>query len=141
MIGYPPLSFALLQGLLTALVLLVWPLALAFGGKLKTRALDVLFALATIPVLAALTMLVFLPFEGDWADQAFGPLAAFHALIVGGAALVLGMTVTQWKPLARSGPTSMAYRLAAAFLIGAFWGVLWVVSGWVLQMLGVSSDG
>jgi len=141
MMGYPPPAFVLLQGLITALLLLAWPLGMAFGGRLRIRVLDVLLALLTPPTLALVTIIVFLPFEGDWADRAFGPLAAFHALLVGGAAVMLGMAVTQWKALARRGTTSLVYRLCAAFLIGAFWGVVWVFAGWVLQMLGMSSNG
>lgn len=141
MTGYPPLAFILLQGLVTALLLLAWPLAMAFGGRLRITLLDVLLASLTPPALAIVTIVVFLPFEGDWADRAFGPLAAFHALLVGGAAVTLGMAITQWKALARRGTSSLVYRLCAAFLIGAFWGVVWVFAGWVLQMLGMSGNG
>ncbi len=88
MIGYPVACLALLQGLLTALALLAWPLWLAFGGRLRIGVSDVLLALATLPVFAMLTLVVFLPFEGDWADLAFGPFSAFHALLVGGVAVV-----------------------------------------------------
>jgi hypothetical protein len=141
MIGYPPLYLALLQGLLVALVLLTPPMVLAFGGKLKVTGGDVALLLLVIPVFAAGTAILFVPFEGDWADRAFAPIIAFRSLIVGGSLVVLGMLITRWRGLLRLRPAQGGQMLAAGFVIGALWGLTWGLSGWLLNSIGMTGNG
>jgi hypothetical protein len=135
--GYPPLLLALLQGLIAGAAVCVPPLVVAFGGKLKVSAGDIVLMLLVFPMATVVTTAVFLPFEGDWADRAFGPLMLFRPLIVGGSVVLLGTVVTQWRSLSRLGPGEAAQRLGAAFAIGAIWGVLWGLSGWFLNLIGI----
>jgi hypothetical protein len=139
--GYPPLLLALLQGLIAGAAVCVPPLIVAFGGRLKVSAGDIALMLLVFPMAAFVTTCVFLPFEGDWADRAFGPLMLFRPLIVGGSVVLLGTVVTQWRGLSRLGPAQAVQRLGAGFAIGAIWGVLWGLSGWFLNMIGVMSNG
>lgn len=141
MSGYPALPVALLQGLLTAFVICTPPLVMAFGGRLKVSLWDIGLILLIYPWAALVTTCIFLPFEGDWADRAFGPLMLFRPLIVGGSVVLLGTVVTQWRGLSRLGPAQAMQRLGAGFAIGAIWGVLWGLSGWVLDLIGMANNG
>ena len=132
MSGYPSIGFALLQGLITAAVMIVPWMVIAFGGKLKVTGTDVVLILATFPALGIVTTIVFWPFEGDWVDVALGPLVPFRTLLVGGLALTLGMAITQGKRLAKRSSSEAVVRLGTAFLFGAVWGVVWGFAGWVL---------
>jgi hypothetical protein len=139
--GFPTIQFAILQGLFVALLMLTVPMAMAFGGRLKMSTGDLLLLIPIYPTFALLTVLVFLPFEGNWADMAFGPLGVLRALIVGGAVVVLGTLYTQRKTLMRRSGNEVAHRIGAAFLIGAGWGVTWSLSGWLLTSVGLMSNG
>ncbi|MES2444286.1 MAG: hypothetical protein V4574_15775 [Pseudomonadota bacterium] len=141
MTGYPPLAVALLQGLIAAFVVCVPPLALAFGGRLKVSVRDVVLMILVLPGGALVTTAVFLPFEGDWVDRAFGPLVLMRPLIVGGSIVLLGTIVTQWRNLVKRGPLEVAHRLGAVFVIGAVWGVLWGLAGWFLKLIGMANNG
>ena len=141
MSGYPSLWLALLQGLIAGTVVCTPPLVLAFGGRLKVVAWDVAMIVAVFVWAALVTTAVFLPFEGDWADRAFGPLMLFRPLIVGGSIVVLGTVITQWRAFSRLGPGAAAQRLGAVFAVGAIWGVLWGLSGWFLNMIGMANNG
>jgi hypothetical protein len=138
MTGFPSLPFALLQGLLTSLLMLTGPLLYAFGGKLKVRFSDVLLMLCTYPALALLSILVFYPFEGDWIEASLGPLVSLRTLLVGAVAMALGMAWTQRKGLARRSGSEAAVRIGTAFVIGALWGAVWGFSGWCLIQLGLA---
>jgi len=139
--GFPTIQFALLQALLCGLVMLTVPMAAAFGGRLKMSGTDLLLLIPIYPVFGLVTLIVFLPFEGNWADMAFGPLGTLRALIVGGLFLVLGTLYTQRHQLPKLGANAVAHRLGAVFLIGAVWGVVWSVSGWLLTYWGMTSNG
>lgn len=139
--GYPALSFALLQGLLTAALLCTPPLVLAFGGKLKLSVSDAVLMLLVLPGSALVTIIVFLPFEGDWADLTFGPLAPIRSLIAGGTIVLLGTVATQWRGLFARPPFEIAHRLGAVFLIGAVWGAAWTLAGWFLINIGMANNG
>ena len=141
MTGYPALSLALLQGLIAAAIACVPPLILAFGGRLKIFASDAVMIVLTLLGATVVTTAAFFPFEGDWADTAFGPIVALRPMIVGGAWLVLGMVVTHWHGLVRMRPSDVAHRLGSVFVFGALWGVLWALSGWFLDVIGMVSDG
>jgi hypothetical protein len=141
MTGYPALSLALLQGLIAAAIAGVLPLGLAFGGRLKIFASDLVLMVVALIVGAIVTTAAFFPFEGDWADSAFGPIVALRPMIVGGAWLVLGMVVTHWHGLLRMRFAEVAHRLGSVFAFGALWGVLWSLSGWVLDMIGMANNG
>jgi hypothetical protein len=141
MIGYPSLHFVALQGLIVALVLLTPWLALAFGAKLKVTGADVALFVPVYPVFALVTVAIFLPFEGDWADMAFRPILTLRPIIVGGAAVVLGTVLTQWRNMSKRGISEVAHRLGAAFLIGALWGAVWGISGWALSSMGIAGNG
>jgi hypothetical protein len=141
MSGYPPLLLALLQGLIAGAAVCVPPLAMAFGGRLKVFASDAAMIVAVLLWGGLVTTAVFLPFEGDWADRAFGPLMLFRPLIVGGSVVLLGTVVTQWRGLSRLRPAQALQRLGVTFAIGAIWGVLWGLSGWFLDSIGMMSNG
>jgi len=141
MMGYPPLYFVLLQGLVVALVLLTPPMVLAFGGRSKVTGGDILLLLPVLPIFAGGTAILFLPFEGDWADHAFAPVIAFRSLIVGGSLVVLGILITRWRGLLRLRPAQAGQMLAAGFAIGAIWGLMWGLSGWFLNSVGMASNG
>jgi hypothetical protein len=141
MIGYPSLSFVALQGLLVALLLATPWLAMAFGGKLKVTGTDIALLVPVYPVFALVTIAIFLPFEGDWADMAFRPILTLRPMIVGGAAVVLGTVLTQWRNMSRRGLSEVVHRLGAALLIGGLWGAVWGVSGWALQLMGIAGNG
>ena len=142
MTGYPSLPFALLQSVLTSVIMLTPPLVYAFGGsRLKSTFSDLLLMLCTFPALIVVTFLSFFPFEGAWFDVPLGPFAALHPLLVGGLVLTLGMAFTQRKGLAQRGATEAAVRLAAAFLMGAVWGAVWGFAGWCLENIGMTGNG
>jgi hypothetical protein len=131
----------LLQGLITAALLVTPVFAVVFGGRLRTTPSDILLALAAYPVLALLTFLVFAPFEGEWADATFSVVDALRTLLVGALALGLGMAITQWKALATRPGSEAMVRLGAAFAGGALWGAVWCFSGWFLFLIGVATHG
>ncbi|MCW3845823.1 hypothetical protein OF829_01120 [Sphingomonas sp. LB-2] len=139
--GFPTIPFALLQGLLVAVLMLSVPMVMAFCGRLKMSGGDLLLLIPIYPALALLSVLVFLPFEGNWADVAFGPLGALRALIVGGLFLVLGTLVTQRHQLPKLDANGIVHRLSSVFVIGAVWGVVWSLSGWLLTCMGMMSNG
>jgi hypothetical protein len=141
MIGYPSLGAALLQGLITATVMILPWLAISFGGKLKVTAVEVPLILVTFPAFTIVTVAVFWPFEGEWLGLVLGPFEPFRMLVVGGVAVTIGMAVTQRKGLVRRGGSEAVVRLGAAFLIGAVWGAVWGFSGWFLQNYGMVGNG
>lgn len=141
MTGYPALPLALLQGLIAAAIACIPPLVLAFGGRLKIFASDVVMMVLALLFAAVVTTAAFLPFEGDWADAAFRPIIALRPMIVGGAWLVLGMIVTHWHGLLKIRFGDVAHRLGSVFVFGALWGVLWSLSGWILDMIGMANNG
>lgn len=141
MMGYPSMSMALFQGLLVALVLLTPWLMMAFATRLKTSGADVLLLLPIYPVFALLTLLVFLPFEGDWADMALGPVAVARPVLVGALAVLLGTLITQRRGLASRSAGEIAHQLGASLVIGAGWGLVWGLSGWFLNSLGMANNG
>lgn len=135
--GYPSLSLALLQGLLTALALLAAPLAYAFGFRLRVSLTDALLILTAIVATAVGTTILFLPFEGDWVDQALGPMVALRTLMVGAVGLTLAMAIAQRRAIVRGGSEAVV-RLGSAFLLGAVWGSVWGFSGWLLTTAGMA---
>lgn len=138
MSGWPSLAHLLLQGLLTAVIVLVPAWIFVFGGgRLKTSGTEVLMALATFPILAAVSVLVFVAFEGKWADAPYTALDVARAMLVGALALSTGMAVTQWRQLARRPGSEAAIRVGATFLMGALWGLVWAFAGGFLQLIGV----
>ena len=137
--GFPTIQFALLQGLLLAVLMLTVPMLYAFTARVKMSTGDLL--LLIYPALAALSVLVFFPFEGKWADAAFGPIGALRTLIVGGLFLVLGTLITQRHQLPKLYTNQVVHRLASVFVIGAVWGVVWSLSGWLLTIMGMTSNG
>jgi len=139
--GFPTIQFAVLQGLLVGLLMLTIPMLYAFTTRVKMSGGDWLLLIPVYPVFALVTLIVFLPFEGNWADMAFGPLGALRALIVGGAFMALGTLYTQRHQLPKLGANAIAHRLSAVFLVGAVWGVVWSVSGWLLTYWGMTSNG
>ncbi|MEZ0244150.1 MAG: hypothetical protein ACAH11_12300 [Sphingomonas sp.] len=139
--GFPTIQFALLQGLLLAVLMLSIPMIYAFTARVKMSTGDLLLLIPIYPTLAALSVLVFLPFEGNWADAAFGPVGTLRALIVGGLFLVLGTLITQRHQLPKLYTYQVMHRLASVFVIGAVWGVVWSVSGWLLTSMGMTSNG
>jgi hypothetical protein len=139
--GFPTFQFAILQGLLLAVLMVSVPMAYAFTARVKMSTGDLLLLIPIYPALAALSVLVFLPFEGSWADAAFGPLGTLRALIVGGLFLVLGTLITQRHQLPKLYANQVVHRLASVFVIGAVWGVMWSLSGWLLIYLGMTSNG
>jgi hypothetical protein len=139
--GFPSIQFALLQGLLLAVLMLTIPMLYAFTARVKMSTGDLLLLIPIYPALAALSVLVFLPFEGNWADTAFGPVGMGRALIVGGLFLVLGTLITQRHQLPKLYASQVFHRLASVFVIGAVWGVVWSVSGWLLTLMGMTSNG
>jgi hypothetical protein len=141
MIGYPSLHFVVLQGLLVALLLATPWLALAFGQRLKVTGTDIALLVPVYPAFAIVTVAIFLPFEGDWADMAFRPILTLRPIIVGSAAVVLGTVLTQWRSMSSRGLSEAAHRLGAAFLIGALWGAVWGISGWALSSMGIAGNG
>jgi hypothetical protein len=141
MTGYPSLGFALLQGLITAVVMIAPWLIVSFGGKLKVTLADVLLMLCTFPALGITSVAVFWPFEGDWLGMVLGPFEPFRMLVIGGVALTLGMAITQRRKLVRRGGTEAVVRLGVAFLIGATWGAVWGFSGWCLANYGMTGNG
>jgi hypothetical protein len=141
MTGYPALPLALLQGLIAAAIAGMLPLGLAFGGQLKIFASDVVLIVVALLVGTIVTTVAFLPFEGDWADTAFGQIVALRPMIVGGSWLVLAMIVTHWQGLLKIRPGEVAHRLVSVFAFGAAWGVLWALSGWFLDMVGIANNG
>lgn len=137
MSGIPAFHLAAIQALLVAVLILTAPMAYAFGNRLKMDAGDVLLLLPVYPAFAALTLVVFWPFEANWGDTAFGPLGAVRGVIVGGAAMVLAAIVTQRHQLATLHGHGVAQRLAWIFGIGAIWGLTWSLAGWVLSFWGM----
>lgn len=135
--GYPSLSLALLQGLVTALALLAAPLAYAFGFRLRISLTDALLILTAIVATAVGTTILFLPFEGDWIDRALGPMVALRTLMVGAVGLTLAMAIAQRRAIVRGGSEAVV-RLGAAFLLGAVWGSVWGFSGWLLTTAGMA---
>ena len=135
--GYPSLPLALLQGLLTAFALLAPVLVYAFGFRLRISLVDALLILTAIVATAAGTTILFLPFEGDWVDQALGPMVALRTLMVGAVGLTLAMAIAQRRAIVRGGSEAVV-RLGAAFLLGAVWGSVWGFSGWVLTTAGMA---
>jgi hypothetical protein len=141
MIGYPSLAAALLQGLITATVMILPWLIISFGGKLKVTAIEVPLILVTFPAFTIVTVTVFWPFEGEWLGMVLGPFEPFRMLVVGGIAVTVGMAITQWKGLARRSSSEAVVRLGAAFLIGAVWGAVWGFSGSLLENYGMVGHG
>lgn len=135
------MQFGILQALLVGVVMLTIPMLYAFGGRVKMSGGDLALLLPIFPVFIIVTMIVFMPFEGNWADTAFGKLGTLRGLMVGGAFLVLGTLYTQRHQLPKLGANAIAHRLGAVFLIGAVWGVLWTISGWLLTYWGMMSNG
>lgn len=141
MTGFPTCLFALLQGLLTAALLLTGPLVYAFGGGPRVRFSDVLLMACTVPALMLLSIIVFYPFEGDWIEGSLGPLVPFRSLLVGALLTAAGMAWTQRKGLARRSPSEAAVRIGTAIVIGALWGAVWGFSGWCLVQFGMTGNG
>ncbi|MBO9714608.1 hypothetical protein [Sphingomonas sp.] len=134
MTGYPSFGAALLQGLVTTLVMVGPWLVAPFGGRLRVTAADVGMALAAVGGVLIVTVALFWPFEGDWVDWLLGPARSLRALLVGGFVLLAGMAWFLRRRLARA---ESAVRLGTAFLLGAAWGSVWSFSGWCLATGGV----
>jgi hypothetical protein len=141
MIGYPSFAAALLQGLITAVVMILPWLIISFGGKLKVTAIEVPLILVTFPAFTIVTVAVFWPFEGEWLGMVLGPFEPFRMLVVGGIAVTVGMAITQRKGLTRRSSSEAVVRLGAAFLIGAVWGAVWGFSGSLLENYGMVGHG
>lgn len=139
--GFPAFHIALLQGLLVGVLMLTIPMLYAFGSRVKMSTGDLLLLVPIYPVFAIVTVLVFWPFEANWGDTAFGPLGAVRGVIVGGAAVVLGTVYTQRHQLAKLNANRVLERLAAVFVVGAVWGLMWSVAGWLLTYWGMTSNG
>jgi nitrate/nitrite transporter NarK len=140
MTGFPSPLFALLQGLLTSVLLLTGPLLYAFGGKLKVRMGDALLMLCTFPALILLSIVVFYPFEGDWIEGSLGPFVSLRSLLVGAVITALGMAWTQRKGIRRRSGSEAMVRIGTAIVIGALWGAIWGFSGWCLVQFGMVGD-
>ena len=141
MIGFPPPEAVLMQGLLTSLLVLTVPLLMAFGQKLKVSGVDALLMIPIYPTFAALTILIFTPFEGEWGDMAFGPMGMLRSLSIGGIVVTLGTLYTQRREIVRMGAGGVSYRLGSVFVIGMVWGLVWLVSGMLLNWMGCVSNG
>ena len=142
MSGYPPIGFSLLQALIVSLVVLTPWLAMAFATRHRLSTGDALLLVPVYPVFALFTLLVFLPFEGHWADGAvFGPMEIGRALLIGATALLIGTLYTQRRGLANRSGGEIAHQLGASVLIGAGWGLVWVLAGWFLTSLGMANNG
>lgn len=139
--GFPTFQFAILQGLLLAVLMLTVPMLYAFTARVKMSTGDLLLLIPIYPTLAALSILVFVPFEGNWADTVFGPLGMLRAAIVGGLFLVLGTLITQRHQLPKLFANQVLHRLASVFVIGMVWGVVWSLSGCLLTYWGMTSNG
>ena len=132
----PSILIALLQGLLTAAVLITPPLAFAlFGGRLRVTVGDLALASLTFPLLAVVSIISFYPFDVAWYDVGFDVWELLRSLLIGGLILALGMLIAQRKALARGTAAGAGLRLGGAFLVGAIWGAAWGFSGWSLQLL------
>jgi hypothetical protein len=129
MTGYPALSLALLQGLIAAAIACIPPLIMAFGGRLKIFASDMVMIVLAFLWATVVTTAAFFPFEGDWADAAFRPIIALRPI------------VTHWHGLLKIRPGDVAHRLGSVFVFGALWGALWALSGWFLDIVGIANNG
>lgn len=140
MTGYPTLGFVLLQGLVTAVLLIAPWMLYAFVGGPRVGFADLGMILVTFPALAIVSDATFWLFEGDWFAHLLGPLAALRTLLVGGIALTAAMAYGQRRALPRPA-SELVVRHGATFLIGAAWGAVWGFSGWFLGTIGVAGNG
>ena len=58
-----------------------------------------------------------------------------------GLFLVLGTLITQRHQLPKLYANQVVHRLASVFVIGAVWGIVWSLSGWLLTTMGMTSNG
>lgn len=135
--GIPAFHLAAVQSLLVAVIILTGPMVYAFGSRVKMDGGDMLLLVPIYPTFAALTLLLFWPFEANWGDTAFGPLGAVRGVIVGGAAVVLGTILTQRHQLMKLNADGAIRRLAWVFGVGAIWGLTWSMAGLVLTFWGM----
>lgn len=132
----PSILVALLQGLLTAAVLVGPAMAFALlGGRLRVTGGDLALASLTLPAVAIGSVLAFYPFDVAWYDVGFDIGELLRSLMIGGLLVALGMLLAQRKSLARGTVADAGSRLGGAFLIGAVWGATWGLAGWSLYLL------